>query len=148
MESDERPAIWRRVLFPWSGLSRELRRTWLKATALYLGLVYATQWILWFLEDGPALARAVVGLVPAIGIAYMIRAMILSHRAQDELQRRIDAEATIVMAMIVGAGTFTYGLVVAALGATTQPTVWALFLGPAMILVWGLAKVAITLRYR
>ncbi len=126
---------------------RARRRLWI-ATAWYFGLIYVSQWALWFLKGSHPAMLAAIGLVPTVGLGLMLRAMVLAHRESDELQRRIDGEAAIVSACIVGLGTFAYGLVDAAMGAKSQPTVWALWVGPTLIGVWGIAKGAITRRYR
>ena len=103
------------------------RRIWI-ATAWYLGIIYVSQWVLWFLKDANSLWRGAVGLTPMIGIALMLRAIAQTHRESDELQRRIDGEA-------------------AAIGASSQPTVWAMFVGPSLVAVWGLAKWQLKRRY-
>jgi hypothetical protein len=83
-----------------------------------------------------------------IGLALMLRSIVLAHRESDELQRRVDGEAAVISACIVGLGTFAYGLVEAATGATSQPTVWAMWVGPALIGFWGIAKQITSRRYQ
>lgn len=122
------------------------RRIWI-ATAWYLGIIYASQWVLWFLKDASALLRGAVGLTPMIGIALMLRAIVETHRESDELQRRIDGEAAVISACAVGLGCFAIGLAQAAIGATSQPTVWAMFVGPSLMAVWALAKWRLKQRY-
>lgn len=118
---------------------RDRRRIWI-ATGWYLGIIYVSQWALWFLKDSDPLWRALVGLTPMLGIALMLKAIVLAHRDSDELQRRIDGEAAVIAACVVGLAAFAYGLVLAALGAKSQPALPAMFIGPALIGIWGLAK--------
>jgi hypothetical protein len=125
---------------------RDRRRIW-GATAWYLGIIYVSQWALWFLKDSDPLWRALVGLTPMIGIALMLKAIVLAHRDSDELQRRIDGEAAVIAACMVGLAAFAYGLVLAALGAKSQPALPAMFVGPALIGVWGLSKQLLTRHY-
>ena len=125
---------------------RDRRRIWI-ATAWYLGIIYVSQWVLWFLKDGEPLWRALVGLTPLLGIALMLRAIVLAHRESDELQRRIDGEAAVIAACVVGLAAFAYGLGLAALGARTQPALPAMVVGPALIGVWGLSKAALKRHY-
>ena len=126
---------------------RARRRIWI-ATAWYLGIIYVSQWVLWFLKGSDPVLLALVGLTPMIGLALMLQGVVLAHREADELQRRIDGEAAVISACIVGLGTFAYGLAEAATGAKTQPTVWALWVGPLLIGFWGIAKTVISRRYR
>jgi hypothetical protein len=123
------------------------RRIWI-ATGWYLGIIYVSQWVLWWLKGSHPAVLASIGLTPMIGLALMLRGVVLAHRESDELQRRIDGEAAVISACLVGLGTFAYGLAEAATGARTQPTVWALWVGPALMGFWGLAKTVITRRYR
>lgn len=125
---------------------RDRRRIWI-ATAWYLGIIYVSQWVLWFLKDGDPLWRALVGLTPMLGIALMLKAVVLAHRESDELQRRINGEAAVIAACVVGLAAFAYGLVLAALGAQTQPALPAMFIGPSLIGAWGLSKYALKRHY-
>lgn len=63
---------------------RDRRRIWI-ATAWYLGIIYVSQRALWFLKDSEPIWRALVGLTPMIGIASMLKAIVLAHRESDEL---------------------------------------------------------------
>lgn len=126
---------------------RARRRIWI-ATAWYLGIIYVSQWILWLLKGSSPILLALIGLTPMIGVGLMLRGVVLAHREADELQRRIDGEAAVIAACFVGLGTFAYGLAQAAIGAKSQPTVWAMWVGPVLIGSWGLAKTLLTRRYR
>lgn len=123
------------------------RRIWI-ATAWYLGIIYVSQWVLWFLKGSHPAVLVLVGLTPMIGLGLVLRGVVLAHRESDELQRRIDGEAAVISACIVGLGTFAYGLAEAAMGARIQPTVWAMWVGPSLIGFWGLAKSLVSRRYR
>ena len=125
---------------------RATRRIWI-ATAWYFAIVYVSQWVLWYLKGGSAFLLAIVGLTPMAGLALMVRAVVRSHRESDELQRRIDGEAAVVAALVVGLGSFGYGLAAAAVGAKTQPTLLVMLVGPLLMLTWNMAKRLICRRY-
>ena len=122
------------------------RRIWI-ATAWYLAIIYLSQWALWFLKDSEPLWRALVGVTPTIGIGLMLKAIVLAHRESDELQRRINGEAAVIAACVVGLAAFAYGLVIATLGAKSQPALPAMFIGPALFGVWRISKSALTRQY-
>lgn len=122
------------------------RRIWV-ATAWYLGIIYVSQWVLWYLKSSDAVWRGLVGLTPMLGIVLMLQAILRSHRESDELQRRIDGEAAVIAACAVGLAAFAYGLVLAALGAQSQPALPAMFVGPALIGVWAVSKQMLARRY-
>lgn len=126
---------------------QQIRRLWI-ATACYLGIIYASQWCLWFLKGGPQWLLAPIGVTPMAGVALMLRAIVLTHRESDELQRRVSGEAAIIAGIVVGLGTFAYGLAQAALGARTQPTDLALWIGPTLLGIWGIAKRVVARKYR
>lgn len=124
------------------------RRRIYVATAVYVGIIFVSQWALWFLKGSHPALLAVVGLAPLAGVALMLRAVVMTHRESDELNRRIDGEATVVSACIVGLGTFAFGLAEAATGARSQSPILALCIGPALIFFWGVTKGLIARRYR
>lgn len=126
---------------------RDRRRIW-AAAAWYLAIIYVSQWALWFLKDTDPVWRGLVGLAPMIGIVLMLHAIICAHRESDELQRRIDGEAAVISACVVGLAAFAYGLVLAAMGAQSQPALPAMFVGPALIGVWALSKQMLSRHYR
>lgn len=130
-----------------SGSRRQSRRIHI-ATAWYFVIILVSQPVLWLLKGSHPALLGLIGLAPMIGVGLMLRAVVLVHRESDELQRRIDGEATVIAACVVGLGTFAYGLTEAATGTRSQPTVWALWIGPSLIFFWGIAKGVIARRYR
>jgi hypothetical protein len=62
------------------------------------------------------------------------------------LQQRIDGEAAVIAACVVGLGTFATALEVSAV-RSTWPMMPTFHVGPLLIAVWGIAKWRLTKRY-
>lgn len=93
--------------------------------------------------EQPWVAILVV-LMPVIPFLNAMTAVLQNVRSQDELFRRIQLEAVLVTALLVGALTFSYGLLEITELVPPFPTV---FIAPLMITVWGIANVVISRRY-
>ena len=128
--------------------NRRASRRIFVATAWYLGIIFVSQWTLWILKGSHPALLALIGLTPMAGVALILRGVVMAHRESDELHRRIDGEATVISACIVGLGTFAYGLAEAATGPRGQSPILALCIGPALIFFWGVTKGLISRRYR
>ena len=76
----------------------------------------------------------------------MLRAYLTVLGKMDELQRRIQSEAILIAAGVVGFGSFAYGFLE---GAKVLPSIPGalLWILPAMIAVWGLALPYVSRRY-
>jgi hypothetical protein len=122
-------------------------REFLPAMAGYLVLLFLSVW--WLKTLDGTLARTAVTLLPAVPIAFVIRAMVRVIRDQDELERRIDLEAIAIAGGIGGFGFFTYGLLLNAkvLEPPTAATI-AVWVFPILIGLFGIAKCAMRLYYR
>jgi hypothetical protein len=122
-------------------------REFLPAMAGYLVLLFLSVW--WLKTLDGTLARTAVTLLPAVPIAFVIRAMVRVIRDQDELERRIDLEAIAIAGGIGGFGFFTYGLLLNAkvLEPPTAATI-AVWVFPILIGLFGIAKYAMRLYYR
>ena len=62
--------------------------------------------------------------------------MVIFVRSMDEFHRRVISEATLIAAIVVGLGTFTYGFIQGALDWPDIPTIWIM---PSLIAVQGVA---------
>ncbi len=94
----------------------------------------ASQWV--------AIGAALLPLLPAL---LMLRAYLIFLNGLDEFQRRIQTDAMLVSAAIVGFGSFAYGFLEEWADFPHLPLIWVL---PALIGIWGLAACIIRLRYK
>ncbi|MCA9897631.1 MAG: hypothetical protein KC433_05540 [Anaerolineales bacterium] len=85
-----------------------------------------------------------VALLPVAPFLNAMTAVLHNVRSQDEMFRRIQLEAVLVTALLVGALTFSYGLLEASELVPPLPTI---FIAPFMITVWGIANTVISRRY-
>lgn len=98
------------------------------------------------LEPQGALALG-VAMIPVVPTLLALWAFLRQFWRMDELQRRISAEAMVVSALIVGLSTFAFGWVQGVMRLPNPPMslIWVL---PALIGVWGVARCFIVRRYR
>ncbi len=87
---------------------------------------------------------ALVALMPIAPFLLAMTAVLQNMRHQDELQQQIDLQAALVVLLLTGAISFSYGLLEASELVPPLPTV---FIAPFMIAVWGIAKLVISRRY-
>ena len=122
-------------------------REFFPAMGAYMVLIFLSVYWLRTLE-GTA-ARAVVTLLPALPIAFVIRAMVRVIRDQDEFERRIDLESIAIAGGIGSFGFFTYGMLLSARVVTAPPAeavaIWVL---PVLMGCFGICKCAVHLYYR
>ena len=85
-----------------------------------------------------------VALMPVAPFLNAMTAVMHNVRSQDELFRQIQLEAVLVTTLLIGALTFSYGLLETTGLVPPLPTV---FIAPMMIAIWGVANVVISRRY-
>lgn len=85
----------------------------------------------------------VLALLPILPILYFARAVLVFSRSWDELQKQIALEATLVAVFVVGLGSFSYGFL-EGIGFPKLSVIWIM---PSIILVQGMAQVAVARRY-
>jgi len=92
--------------------------------------------------------RALVALLPLPPIAFAMRAIVRYIRDTDELQRQIELEAvsiaTALVSMLYLAGGFLQSAKVINVAASSA-MIWVF---PLVCLVYGLAKIAVSRRFR
>lgn len=93
----------------------------------------------------PQWAVVVIALTPLIPALLMMRAYLTYVRAMDEFNRRIQSEAMLIAAGVVGLGCFTYSFLEEWAQFPRVSLIWVL---PAMILVWGVATAFVRRRYK
>lgn len=124
---------------------RYMKRVW-PACAVYLLTVIATMGTVQ-LVSSQAL-RALLSVLPVIPIAWMMYAMVMYLREVDEMQRRIEAEAICVAALVTSMAYLTGGFLAAAKVFQPSAASVMIWVFPVMMLVYGTAKMVITRRYR
>ena len=116
--------------------AKQYMRNMAIASVLYVAAVLAINLI----DDNFILAtpvRVLMSLLPVLPAIGMLVAMVIFVRSMDEFQRRVISEATLIAAIVVGLGTFTYGFIQGALDWPDIPTIWIM---PALIAIQGVAS--------
>lgn len=128
--------------------SRFLRSCFLTSMC-YVATTWLTIWLLRNpLADASSVMRTPVALLPVVPIALVVRVLIRRILAGDELQQRIDLEATAIAALLISLGTLTLSLLmVAGVFHTTgrQAMTWVF---PALWIAYGFARIWAARRYR
>jgi len=109
-------------------------------TAFVFGGAYATR-----IEGLPQWVLIVAALAPLLPALLMLRAYAIFLKGIDEFQRRIQSEAMLYSAAIVGFGSFAYGFLEEWADFPHVPLIWVF---PALIGVWGAAACVLRLRYK
>ena len=94
--------------------------------------------------DLPPPARVGFALLPVLPTLMALREFIIFFRAMDEVQARINAEAILIAAGVVGFGSFAWGWVELWMDWPFVPMIWIL---PALIAAWGVARIFVSRRY-
>jgi hypothetical protein len=99
------------------------------------------------IRDGslPRWAVIAVALAPLLPALLMLRAYATFLNSIDEFQRRIQTEAIMISAAVVGFGSFAYGFLEEWADFPHLPLIWVF---PALIGIWGLAACIVRLRYK
>ena len=93
----------------------------------------------------PQWAVIVVALTPLVPAMMMLRTYLTYLRAMDELGRRIQMEAWLISAGVVGLFTFTYSFLEEWAHFPRIDLIWIL---PMLIGTWGLASFIVRRRYK
>jgi len=96
-------------------------------------------------EDLPQWGVILAALAPLVPALLMLRAYMIFLSGLDEFQRRIQSEAMLYSAAIVGFGSFAYGFLEEWADFPHLPLIWVF---PALIGVWGAAACVLRLRYK
>ena len=86
-----------------------------------------------------------ISLTPVIPALVMMRVYLTFVRQMDEFNRRIQSEAWLISAGLVGFGTFTYSFLEEWAHFPRLDLVWVF---PALIGMWGLATFFVKRRYQ
>ncbi|QGZ95768.1 hypothetical protein [Terricaulis silvestris] len=125
-------------------VGRRYTREMLTAAGIYSVFVFAGAYAVRNL-DLPQWAVIAASLAPLLPALLMLRAYATFLRGIDEFQRRIQTDAILIAAAIVGFGSFAYGFLEEWADFPHLPLIWVF---PALIGTWGLAACIIRLRYK
>ena len=126
------------------GAAKRYNRDMLIAGGIYAACVFVGAFAIdnYDLPQWTVIGLALLPLLPAL---LMLRAYVVFINAVDEFQRRIQSEAVMVAAGVVGFGSFAYGFLEEWAGFPHLPLIWVL---PALIGFWGVALCIVRLRYK
>lgn len=125
-------------------VARRYARDMLIAALLYSAVVFAGAYAIRYL-DMPQWAVILAALAPLAPALLMLRAYATFLNGIDEFQRRLQTDAMMISAAVVGFGSFAYGFLEEWAGFPHLPLIWVL---PALIGIWGLAACVVRLRYK
>jgi hypothetical protein len=113
---------------------------------VYIGVVFAAVTLIRHLPFNlPQWAVILVALTPLVPALMMVRTYLTYLRSMDELGRRIQTEAWLISAGVVGLGTFTYSFLEE---WAHFPRIDLIWIFPALIFGWGLATFFVRRRYK
>lgn len=90
-------------------------------------------------------AALAVALAPVLPTLMALREFVILLRSVDEVQARIQSEAILIAAGVIGFGSFAWGFVENRMEVPDISLIWVL---PAMIAVWGLALPVVSRRFK
>jgi hypothetical protein len=127
-------------------VQKEYARDMLIASLAYAGVLVASVFAVRRLEP-PQWLAVVLALASAAPGLLMIRAYIRRFNRIDEFQRRVEMEAMLIAAAIVGFSSFTYGFIesFAHLAPMEGALIWVF---PALWFVFGIAQIFVRRRYQ
>lgn len=123
---------------------RRYRRDMIIASVLYVGAVFAGALAIRTFAP-PQWALIVLALLPLAPALLMLRAFIVFLGEIDEFQRRIQTEAVLISAAVVGFSSFAYSFLEEWADFPRVSLIWVF---PALIGVWGLAACVVRWRYK
>jgi len=91
--------------------------------------------------------RAVVAVLPALAIAFLMRAALRYLREIDELQRRIETESIGIASLLVSLVYFAAGLLQKAKVLDLDAAAAMIWVFPLLCAVYGIAKMVLTRHY-
>lgn len=126
--------------------SRAYVRDMAIAAAVYVGVVYGAVTLIRHVPISlPQWLVALIALTPLIPALMMVRTYMTYLRSMDEFGRRIQTEAWLISAGVVGLGTFTYSFLEEWAHFPRIDLVWIF---PALIFFWGMGTFYVRRRYK
>ena len=118
----------------------------LGAGLLYLAVVFAAAWLI--RHSGlrlPQWAVVSIALTPIVPALIMMTTYLTFFRQMDEFNRRIQSEAWLIAAGVVGLASFTYSFLEEWAHFPRVDLVWIF---PALVMAWGAALLFVRRRYQ
>ncbi|MFZ2030884.1 MAG: hypothetical protein WAU68_11285 [Vitreimonas sp.] len=126
--------------------SRAYMRDMAIAAVVYVGVVFGAVTLIRHMPFSlPQWLVVIVALTPLMPALMMVRTYMTYLRFMDELGRRIQTEAWLISAAVVGLGTFTYSFLEEWAHFPRIDLVWIF---PALIFFWGIATFYVRRRYK
>lgn len=125
---------------------RRYQREMLVSMTLYMFLIIVSFWCIRHFEL-PTAGRALLALLPVIGIAMWARAQMRYLAGCDELQQKIELQAIAMASALLVFGSFPLGLLAAANVFSISGKIVLIWILPVFIIVYGLCKVWASRRY-
>ncbi|MES1158498.1 MAG: hypothetical protein ABUL42_01250 [Terricaulis silvestris] len=125
--------------------NRFAREAWV-AIGLYFGLLGAGAFV-WWRFDLRQWGIALIAFATAAYALLMLRALTRLFSSLDEMQRRMQYEALLITAGVVGFGSFAYSFL-ELVGVVPALPHELFFILPIMILVWRVAFMFVARRYK
>ena len=126
-------------------MSKELQKHYMRRFMVsmfaYVATILSSVYYLKDIDIG--VLERFIAVTPMIPIVFATISLVKAVREMDELEQRIQKEATVTAAIIVGLLTFTYGFL-EGVGFPRLEVIWIL---PSLLACQGLAKIAITRSY-
>ena len=91
--------------------------------------------------------KAVVALLPALMVCWVMRAFVRYVRDSDEMQRRIELESIAISAMLLAAVYLGAGFLQSAKLIQVHATLALIGVFPALCLFYGITKIFVSRRY-
>ncbi|KAA5804602.1 hypothetical protein F1654_00915 [Alkalicaulis satelles] len=108
-----------------------------------LAVVGVTYFLRQLDPSGPV--RVMLALAPVLPALLALREFIIFWRAMDEVQARIHAESLLIAAGVVSFASFSWGFLESWADA---PAISVIYVLPAMALVWGVAVIFVSRRFK
>jgi len=116
------------------------------AAVAYVGVVLAAVTLIRHMQlDLPQWAVILIALTPLAPALMMLRTYLTYVRAMDEFNRRIQSEAWLIAAGVIGLASFTYSFLEEWAHLPRIDLIWVF---PALIFTWGLATYFVRRRYQ
>jgi hypothetical protein len=126
--------------------SRAYMRSMAIAAIVYVAVVFGAVMLIRHAPFSlPQWAVIIVALTPLIPALMMVRTYLTFLRSMDELHRRIQTEAWLISAGVIGIGSFTYSFLEE---WAHLPRIDLIWIFPALIFAWGLATYFVRRRYK
>jgi hypothetical protein len=127
-------------------LRRRYAREFFPAMIGYIVAVFVSLWLLKRVDE--PLLRAALALLPVAPIALVLRSVIRYIRDVDEMQQRIELEATSLATALVSLLYLAGGFLQTAKVIELRAGMTMLMVFPLICAVYGIAKIFVVRRYR